>query len=121
VFKPQTTTNGDTLKLQLLETNPAGLRLRSAQPRPSGPAIWVLARTNSSSSCPKQPTSEENCFKDQPKRLLPEVKHRLPQLPLWGAFDITDLLGGSTLLSIGGSVLMSAEGNAVLREAAKAA
>jgi hypothetical protein len=33
----------------------------------------------------------------------------LPQLPLWGAFGITDFLGGSILLSIGGSILMSAE------------
>ena len=31
--KPQTTTNGDTHRLQLLNTNPAGLRLRTAQPR----------------------------------------------------------------------------------------
>ena len=63
--------------LQLWETNPERLRLCRAQPRPSGLAVWVLARANSSSSCPKQPPSKENCFKDPPKRLSPRVKHSL--------------------------------------------
>ena len=75
--KPQTAATDDTHKLRLYETNFKGLRLRCAQPRPSGRAIWVLARANGSSACPKQPTSKENCFKDQPKRLSPGVKHRL--------------------------------------------
>ena len=72
-------------------------------------AIRGLARANGPSSCPKQPTSKGNCFKYQPNRLPPRVKHGLARNCQSDPFRHRRLHGGSVLLSIDGSTAVSAD------------